>query len=253
MPSVTASKEDTSSHATDCRQGNHLGSTIRPETSAFVADLASIESANAFNPYSTNCAVHDCPDAALIRRENLTSLLEAALANGVDAVWVARDLGYLGGRRTGLALTDEAHLADLAGMFGLPCLRRATVGPAVSERTATYIYRTLLRVSAPTFLWNVFPLHPHEPGKPFSNRGHTTAERRSGQAFLERLVDILRPHRVVAVGGDAARTLEGMGIAHARVRHPSYGGHVEFAAQVAALYDLPPAPESGLFAWKALG
>ncbi|PZQ11843.1 MAG: uracil-DNA glycosylase [Ancylobacter novellus] len=232
--------------------GDEPRNAFRREASSFVADLASMESAHAFNPYSGHCAVHDCPDADLIRLDNLTRLLEAALANGVDAIWVARDLGYLGGRRTGLALTDEAHLADLAGMFGLPCLRRATVGPAVSERTATYIYRTLLRISAPTFLWNVFPLHPHEPGKPFSNRGHTAAERRSGQAFLQRLIDILRPRRVVAIGGDAARALEGIGVAHAKVRHPSYGGHIEFAAQVAALYELPPVPETGLLAQNSL-
>jgi len=29
---------------------------------------------------------------------------------GSNTIWMGRDLGYRGGRRTGLALTDEAHL-----------------------------------------------------------------------------------------------------------------------------------------------
>ncbi|WP_439952990.1 hypothetical protein, partial [Escherichia coli] len=85
---------------------------------------------------------------------------EAALAGGVDSIWIARDLGYRGGRRTGLALTDEAHLSAHAGLYGQLPLARATRGPAMTERTATVIWQVLRDLRRPIFLWNVFPLHP---------------------------------------------------------------------------------------------
>ena len=45
------------------------------------------------------------------------------------------------------------------------------------ERTANVIWRMLMRIDEPIFLWNVFPLHPHEPDDPMSNRRHTAKER----------------------------------------------------------------------------
>jgi radical SAM superfamily enzyme YgiQ (UPF0313 family) len=56
---------------------------------------------------------------------------------------MGRDLGYRGGRRTGLALTDEYHLVDLEQVFPNTKFTRATVGDAVSERTAAEIWRVL--------------------------------------------------------------------------------------------------------------
>ena len=207
----------------------------------FVELVANLRLDNAFNPYSDICPDFDLSDAPAIRRQNLTNVLEAALSRRVRTVWIARDLGYRGGRRTGLALTDEAHLGAHASLFGAASLSRSTNGPATSERTATIIWQMLLSIRQPIFLWNVFPLHPHEPGRPMSNRSHTRAERQHSRHVMVTLLRILGPESVIAIGRDAQTALADLGIAAKGVRHPSYGGQSEFVEEVKRLYGLPAA------------
>lgn len=205
---------------------------------AFVASVADLRFDSVFNPYTDTCVDFDMPDAAAIRRSNLTKTLDAALTTGVESVWVARDLGYRGGRRTGLALTDEAHLNAHAALLGVEDLRRSTRGPAAAERTATVIWRMLLQIGKPIFLWNVFPLHPHEPGRPMTNRSHTRAERQACRHIMVTLLDLLAPKAVLAIGRDAEAAMADLNIAAKQVRHPSYGGQPEFIDSVSAHYGL---------------
>src|SRR5262249_2967803 len=150
----------------------------------FLDDLSALRFPNTFNPYSEKCAVHDIDEAPAIRRKNLEAVLLAATSNGIDSLWIGRDLGYRGGRRTGLPLTDETHLSSHSAIFGCASLFRATKGPIVVERTATIIWRMLETIGRPVFLWNVFPLHPYEQGDPLSNRCHTRAERQACRNLL---------------------------------------------------------------------
>ena len=120
-------------------------------------------------------------------------------------------------------------------------IERATTGSMVAERTAAVIWSMLALVPASVFLWNVFPLHPHEPDDPFSNRSHRPDERAAGEELLAELIAMLRPRRLVAIGNDAARTASKMAAltAVSQVRHPSYGGQREFVRQIRDLYSLP--------------
>jgi hypothetical protein len=194
----------------------------------FVKDLAELRFENAFNPYAEHCGVHDAARGAAIRRQNLRIVLEAALSRRVESLWVARDLGYRGGRRTGLALTDEVHLPACAALMRSASLQRATTGPLVAERTAAVIWRTLRVINQPVMLWNVFPLHPHGPGDPLSNRCHSRFERESCRPLLLRLLEALAPKTVIAIGRDAEMALAELGVSSTTVRHPSYGGQPEF-------------------------
>ena len=204
---------------------------------SFVKALSHIRLDGVFNPYSERCGLCDRADADLRRRANLRALLDAALHARIDSLWIARDLGHRGGRRTGLPLTDEEHLSDLARTYGGLTLRRATKGAPVAEQTAAVIWKTLARVEQPVFPWNIFPLHPFEPGKPLSNRRHTRAERQACQDLFFALLDLLQPKRLVAIGRDARDALEGFGLKHDAVRHPSYGGKAEFCEGMARLYE----------------
>jgi hypothetical protein len=208
----------------------------RRSAQRFVRRLADRKFEGVFNPYSDACIDHDGEDAPAIRRRNLVLVLEAALRSGVESVWIARDLGYRGGRRTGLALTDEMHLAAHSDLYGCLPLARATRGPAVAERTATVIWQVLRGLDRPVFLWNVFPFHPHEPGDPMSNRCHTRAERQSCKPLLTWLLEALRPRSVVAIGRDAQMALEDLDVSAEKVRHPSYGGQAEFISGMNAHY-----------------
>ena len=206
---------------------------------SFVAALKQIESVDAFNPYQDFCPVYDREDAPEQRSNILRSVLEAAVRQPVDSLWIGRDFGYRGGRRTGLAFTDDDHLTEHAKRWGLTVqcpVRRGTAG----ERSAQAVWKVLSRVDAPVFLWNVFPLHPHDPGNPFSNRKHNAQERAWGEEILSLLVRMLEPSTIVAIGNDAASSAGRMfGRYEIRaVRHPSYGGQKIFMDRMSGWYGL---------------
>lgn len=207
-------------------------------SASFVDELAALHFENVFNPYADVCPVCDTEDAAFIRRRNLELVLNAAISQGIESMWIARDLGYRGGRRTGLALTDEVHLFWHAKLLATPPLMQATQGPAVAERTATIVWRALQLINRPIFLWNVFPLHPHEPNDPMSNRCHTRVERIACQHLNSWLIETLRPKKVIAIGRDAQTAMVGLGIESTKIRHPSYGGQSEFLASLSELYEV---------------
>ncbi len=205
----------------------------------FVKELTGLNFDNTFNPYSDRCAVYDLADAPLSRSQTLQSILEAAAEREIDSLWIGRDLGYRGGRRTGLAFTDDVHLTVHAERWGIEVMR-STRGEPVAERTAAVIWRALSQAREPVFLWNVFPLHPHEPGKPFTNRAHNSRERRAGEEFLSQLIALLRPGRLIAIGNNAAQSARRISSQPKviEVRHPSHGGKTRFSAQMSELYDL---------------
>jgi len=206
----------------------------------FVSALCDLEFEDTFNPYADRCPVHDAPGAPKTRAKALAAILQAAIDVEIDAIWIGRDLGYRGGRRTGLALTDDVHIEAHAARWGVSA-ERPTKGRAVAERTAAVIWGVLSRIEAPVFLWNVFPLHPHKSNDPFTNRSHNSAERHAGEELLRQLIQLLRPRRLIAIGNDAAQVAHRMMDMRdvVQVRHPSYGGQSLFTRQMQNLYGLP--------------
>ena len=207
---------------------------------AFVEKLAAVrlDAAWVFNPYSDCCLKHDQPNAPELRRENLTVTLEAAVRLGVDSVWVGREPGHLGARRTGLALTDDDTLRCASEMFGVQ-LQKATHSVVRRENTAQAIWEILPKLDCRVFPWNVFPLHSHNMGNPLSNRKHCATERAEGVEFLRDILGMLKPNRVVAVGCDAKRALRKMKV-DARscfVNHPARERErKKFPGQVGEIY-----------------
>ncbi|MGH7812801.1 MAG: uracil-DNA glycosylase [Candidatus Binataceae bacterium] len=202
----------------------------------FVANLSRLSLPSVFNPYRDVCSEHDGIEGPAIRRSNLRLYLDAALRSGVDSVWLGRDCGYRGARRTGIALTDEAHLTLLARRFAIEGIAKATNGPTVKERTATEVWKIIHEVDARMFLWNIFPFHPFESGDSMTNRRHTVSEFNQCKQALVDLLDFLKPRRIIALGADAQKALARLGISASGVRHPSYGGQADFAAAIRKLY-----------------
>lgn len=199
--------------------------------------IAALRFDNCFNPYVDRCEVHDHCDAPNRRSKTLSAIVECAARKPIDAIWIGRDLGYRGGRRTGLALTDDVHVDRHVKRWDLVA-ERPTVGTVVAERTASVIWSRLDQIDARIFLWNVFPLHPHESGDPFTNRQHNARERHAGEEILQLLVRLLKPARIIAIGNDAAAAASRVVATTQiiRVRHPSYGGQTEFSRQISDLY-----------------
>lgn len=205
----------------------------------FVDAVAALRFDNCFNPYVDRCEVHDYENAPYLRATALSAMVKNAAREPIDAIWVGRDLGYRGGRRTGLALTDDVHINKHAKRWDLSA-ERPTIGAAVAERTAAVVWSMLDQIDARIFLWNVFPLHPHEVGEPFTNRQHNARERRAGEEVLQALITLLRPERIIAIGNDAAAAANRVAdaVPVICVRHPSYGGQTQFLRQVSELYEL---------------
>lgn len=214
----------------------------------FVSNLSQYKGSGVFNPYSDTCPLHDADGAPAIRSSNLQKVLDAFFESGADSVWIGRDLGHRGGRRTGLALTDEINLASAGEKWGVD-LRKATHGDSVAERTAACIWSHANRIQERVFMWNVFPFHPHAHDKPLTNRPHTARERDIGMEILEFIVTRLNPSRIVAIGNDAFQCAAKLRSHRmlVKVRHPSYGGEKEFSEQILSLHGLKtPIKEEGV-------
>ena len=208
-------------------------------TMHFISELKSLKFKNTFNPYSDCCELYDYKNAPQKRRALLKKLILAAQQKEVDSIWIGRDLGYRGGRRTGLALTDDVNFTTHLNRWSLDSTK-ITKGNPVPERTASVIWNMLNKIDANIFLWNVFPLHPYEENAPFTNRAHNALERKAGEEILGMLVDLIKPKRLIAVGNDAERAaLKFSSLSDVvKVRHPSYGGQATFIKQIEQLYSI---------------
>jgi uracil-DNA glycosylase len=141
---------------------------------------------------------------ASLRRRRLAGYLSSRRA--APFLLVGEAAGYRGARVSGLPFTSERQLSGR--------------GPA--EASATIVQRVLaeLWLAEAVVLWNLVPTHPHEPGRPQSNRRPTRVEIADSRRFLEELA---AGRRVIAVGRLAEREL---GVPY--VRHPSHGGAAAF-------------------------
>ena len=206
----------------------------------FVGLLADQEVPNAFNPYADRCGKYDRAGAPCVRRKTLRLVLEKAAAFRGDCdLWVGRDFGWRGGRRTGLAMTDDFHYREHLSYWNLSARGEKGMslicrGEPIKEVTAGAVWQSLRCLNRKIFLWNVFPFHPHDPRNSFSNRPHTAAEREIGKRFLSHLIDILAPCRIVAVGRHAEDAIPGS----VYVRHPAHGGQAEFARGINEIYEI---------------
>lgn len=204
----------------------------------FVSELASIELPDVFNPYAHNCVIHDSSDGASIRRQNLVSYLEVLLRQGAQTMWMGRDLGYRGGRRTGLALTDEKHLSSFSRVYPGSSAKKATSTDLVAERTAAEIWGQIQLLDEPPLLWNVFPFHPHESQSEMTNRKFRSRELALVKELNAELINMMGVEQILGIGNDAAAYSKAFGVQTDYVRHPSYGGVKDFREGIAKYHSM---------------
>ncbi|MDQ6885277.1 MAG: uracil-DNA glycosylase [Candidatus Dormibacteraeota bacterium] len=163
------------------------------------------------------------PDGPAIRLANLRHyLLDRPDA---DVLAVGEAAGYQGMRWSGIAFTSERDMAR----WGPPYRPTSTNRPrGWSEPSGTIVHGLLeeLGVEQRVILWNTVPGHPFIASRPLSNRRPTSGEIQQGLVLLERLIRILEPETLVAVGRIAETILAGRGAVY--VRHPAQSGATAF-------------------------
>jgi len=179
-----------------------------------------------------------------VRRHNLRRYLEELEAIGPRTLLVGEAVSYRGGRLTGIAFVSETVMlggVEIAGAGGRILgadrgYRKATAGPKLStEASATMVWETIRRLDPLPVLWNAFPFHPFLAGNPLTNRVPTAGELAIGGGFIEQLTRLFAIDLVIAIGNRADHSLNQLGIAHEKVRHPSMAGKPQFVAGMARL------------------
>jgi hypothetical protein len=184
-----------------------------------LADLPHLRIGATFNQYA-EAGPDDVPGAPEIRLANLRAYL--AERAGADVVCLGEAGGYQGMRWSGIAFTSERNLLRWGAPYRPSCAARTW-----SEPSGTIVHKVLEELGAErrVILWNTVPTHPHRPGEPLSNRRPTVAEVEAGAPLAMRLIELVRPRTVVAVGRIAESVLP-PGTAY--VRHPANAGGPAF-------------------------
>jgi hypothetical protein len=184
-----------------------------------VADLADADIGETFNFLRDEDPELDVEGAAAIRCENLLRYLQSR--SSADVVAVGEAGGYRGARWSGIAFTSERTLASWGAPYA-PSSRRGDW----PEPSATIVHRVLGERGAEdrVLLWNTVPTHPHRRGDPLTNRKPTAGEIADGAAYARRLIELVQPRIVVAVGGVARALGEDVPC----IRHPANAGAAEF-------------------------
>jgi uracil-DNA glycosylase len=137
--------------------------------------------------------------------------------------------GYKGARYTGIPFTSE-HILLNHSYFGEKNGYRKTneLDKTEKENTAKIVWETLDSLDVTLVLWNAYPFHPFKNGNNKSNRAPRKDELKVGSKFLTDLIDMLEVENIIAVGKNAYKTICEIKIETKYIRHPSYGGKVEF-------------------------
>lgn len=205
--------------------------------SGFVERLASTPTASdAYNQYASGENVYNA-----VRRANLRRYLEDIAARKPRIALITEAPGYKGMRLTGVPMISRRMLREGIPALGLFALSRGyqeVHEPGFeriqSEQSGTILWGTLAALGVVPLVWNAFPFHPHKAGQTLSNRAPRRTEVAEGATFLRELLDIFRPETIIAVGNVAHGSLNALGYACPKIRHPAQGGKNDFVAGLRA-------------------
>src|SRR5215207_7911609 len=170
---------------------------------AFIERLA----ASPAGPSSVN-PFDDSRHGNAIRRRNLELYLEQLADRRPMTLLLGEAPSYRGMRITGVPFTNASIIERGVPHFGLFGSDNGYAVPddlpaVAAEPTATVMWRTLVELDFLPVLWSAYPLHPHRPGDPLSNRTPSAAEASEWSWSWLALKDLFSIRTVVAVGNVA--------------------------------------------------
>jgi hypothetical protein len=167
-------------------------------------------------------------------------LTAASMAGGGPRVMMVGEApGYRGHTVSGVPFTSMRQLTARPGLitgapqgdgFALP------EHPAADwEQSSGIVWRALAAWRGPLpLMWAIYPNHPHEPGRPASNRAPRATEVAAGAPIALALAEAFGITTFLAVGRKAQAAFARAGIGAIPVRHPAQGGARAFTEQLAA-------------------
>ncbi|WP_377273636.1 uracil-DNA glycosylase [Peterkaempfera sp. SMS 1(5)a] len=173
----------------------------------------------------------------LRRYHELTAASMAA--GGLRVMMVGEAPGYRGHTVSGVPFTSVRQLMSRPGLItGAPQGDGFTLPehPAATwEQSSGIVWRALAgwRGALP-LMWAIYPNHPHEPGRPATNRAPRATEVAAGVPIALALAEAFGITTFLAVGRKAQGALARAGIGATPVRHPAQGGARAFTEQLAA-------------------
>ncbi|MQW92270.1 hypothetical protein GFH30_03450 [Acinetobacter wanghuae] len=218
---------------------------------SIISDLSKKQFTNTFNPYKDICDLYDVHTANKIRLENLKLYLEYfSTLDSID-LWIGRDLGYKGGRRTGIPFTSENNINSLNSKLNLNLQIVSKEKNLSSEVSANTIWTMYEKLPKNIFFWNIFPFHPYEKDNQQSNRKYNRLEEEFGIYILTKLINSLNISRIICIGNDSFESIKKLDIPdhmiQHHVRHPSYGGVNIFKNKISEIYNLTDKAQYDLF------
>lgn len=205
--------------------------TEHPEFKAWLRELVSMPStAIAENLYA------DDP-AGRVRLANLKEYFRRMALLAPDILLIGEAPGYQGTRRTGVPFGSEhiiiGGMPEVAFFKNTDGFVRAYNGDRIyKEPTSTIMWSKISKYEKLPLLWAVYPLHPHQADNTESNRTPTRSEVATTKDHLQKLLRIVQPKTVLALGNTANIALDDLGIAAQKLRHPARGGGSVFERQL---------------------
>jgi hypothetical protein len=201
--------------------------TRATDLDSLVASLATVSIGRTFNQYRDGGGDdRDPATAPAARTENLRTYLRSRA--GARVLLVGEAAGWRGARYSGIALLSERLILERDEPY-----RTTSRNPRGFAEPSATIVRGVLRDGGweeETLVWNTVQTHPFAES-PHTNRPPSRAETIAGRELLLRLIEIVRPAHVVALGRVAASALPAELHAVA-VRHPAQSGATLCRAQL---------------------
>lgn len=176
-----------------------------------------------FNPYFQNPKVLN----------NLNLYLQYVQEQGpLKFMLIGEAPGHLGCKLSGIPFTSTHLMQNSKHSFFSQNRQKFYISKEQREGSAATVWKAFEKSSSIPLLWNAFPFHPHLLMQANSNRTPTSRELEQGAFFMNELIAIFAPSKILAVGRKSEKMLKRHNISNDYVRHPARGGASQFSEQM---------------------
>lgn len=162
---------------------------------------------------------------------NLKKYLEIMLTiKGKRVLLVGEAPGYRGCKITGIPFTSGNVIENVEHPVLMRLRGRMLLSEIKSENTATVVWNYLATKTNTPLFWNSFPFHPHYSENQNTNRAPSNDEIKYGVRYLRILHELFKPEQIAGIGQKGFKCAQQAfpDIATKYIRHPSYGGKLDF-------------------------